>query len=65
MTNDKPTAEILRAAYPGQAPAADETLPGAKKGVKVMSLELDENDDLGGDPYNHTGSFCVPEFSDD
>ena len=27
------------------------------KDVKVVSLEIDENDDYGGDPYNHTGSF--------
>ena len=34
------------------------------KDVKVVSLALDENDDLGGDPYNHKGSYCVPEFDD-
>ena len=56
---------MLQAAHPGQDPVADNTLPGARKNVKVLSLELDENDDFGGDPYNHTGSFCVPEFSDD
>ena len=65
MTNEKPAAEMLQAAHPGQDPVADNTLPGARKNVKVLSLELDENDDFGGDPYNHTGSFCVPEFSDD
>ena len=35
-----------------------------KKPVKVVSFEIEDSDD-GGDPYNHTGSFCVPEFEDD
>ena len=65
MTNDKPTTAMPHVANPGQGPVAGHTLPGARKNVKVLSLEIDENDDLGGDPYNHTGSFCVPEFSDD
>lgn len=30
--------------------------------VKVVSLEIDENDDHGSDPYNSTGSFAVPNF---
>lgn len=25
---------------------------------------IDDNDYAGGDPYNHTGSFCVPKFDD-
>ncbi len=32
--------------------------------VEVTSLSLDDNDDFGGDPYNHTGSFCAPKFDD-
>ena len=43
----------------------DNTLPGARKPLKVLAFEIDDNDDLGGDPYNHTGSFCVPEFDGD
>lgn len=31
---------------------------------QLKFLSLDENDDFGGDPYNHTGSFCVPKFDD-
>ena len=42
--------------------AVDET---PVKGVEVLSLEIDENFDLGGDPYNHTGSHCVIELKDD
>ena len=36
-----------------------------RKDIKVVSLEIDENDDPGGDPYNHTGSFCLPKFKDE
>ena len=42
--------------------------PGASKptkDVKVMSLEIAEADDFGTDPYNRTGSFCVPDFDND
>ena len=35
-----------------------------KKPVKVVSFEIEDTDD-GGDPYNHTGSFCVPEFDEE
>lgn len=30
---------------------------------KVVSLEI-ADDDAGSDPYNCTGSFCVPEFDE-
>ena len=30
--------------------------------VAVVSLEIDETGDFGTDPYNRTGSFCVPDF---
>lgn len=65
MTNENLVTEATETAGPAQEPVADTQLHGEKKGVKVLSLEIDENDDLGGDPYNRTGSFCVPEFSDD
>lgn len=31
---------------------------------EVVALELDDSD-FGGDPYNHTGSFCVLKFDTD
>jgi len=31
---------------------------------EVVALELDDSD-FGGDPYNHTGSFCVLKFDKD
>ena len=51
-------------------PAAGSQLPLAEspkpaKDVNVISLSIDENDDFGGDPYNHTGSHCVLKFADD
>lgn len=29
---------------------------------KLESLSIDDVDDFGGDPYNHTGSFYAPKF---
>lgn len=40
----------------------DETPP---KGVAVLSLEIDEDFDPGGDPYNRTGSHCIIKLDDD
>ena len=64
MTNDKKTAESVPVvpAVRGQASVAESSK--SAKGVKVISLSIDENDDFGGDPYNHTGSHCVLEFDD-
>ena len=31
------------------------------KPVKVVSYEIDDSDYVG-DTYNHTGSFCLPDF---
>lgn len=42
--------------------AVDET---PLKGVEVLSLEIDDDFDLGGDPYNRTGSHCIIEIEDD
>lgn len=36
----------------------------AKQPPEVEALAIDENDDFGGDPYNHTGSHAVPDFDD-
>lgn len=32
--------------------------------IDVTSLSIDDSDDLGSDPYNHTGSFYAPKFDD-
>lgn len=39
--------------------------PATTPPPEVVNLELDENDDFGSDPYNHTGSHCVLKFDDD
>jgi len=64
MTNEKTTVDSVPVvpAVRGQASVAESSK--SAKGVKVISLSIDENDDFGGDPYNHTGSHCVLEFDD-
>ena len=65
MSNEKTTVDSVPVtpAVRGQAAVAETSKPA--KDVKVVALSIDENDDFGGDPYNHTGSHCVLEFSDD
>lgn len=36
-----------------------------KKLSDAAALAIDDNDDFGGDPYNHTGSHAVPDFGQD
>ena len=36
-----------------------------RQDVEVVALEIDEDFDLGGDPYNHTGSHCIVKLRDD
>ena len=67
MTNDKyarpeaandplaPVVDDRKQAEKPKRPAEDENLE---------SLSIDDNDDFGGDPYNHTGSFYAPKFDD-
>ena len=64
MTNERKTVDSVPVvpAVRGQASVAESSKPA--KDVKVISLSIDENDDFGGDPYNHTGSHCVLEFDD-
>jgi hypothetical protein len=65
MTNDKTTVNSVPVvpAVRGQAAVAESSKP--VKDVKVIALSIDENDDFGGDPYNHTGSHCVLDFDED
>lgn len=61
MSNDNTTANgswekpVVSAARGTGKLAADKT---PKREVEVMSFEI-ADDDLGGDPYNHTGTHCV------
>ncbi|MFQ5609610.1 MAG: hypothetical protein ACE5F8_04995 [Woeseiaceae bacterium] len=53
MSSEKQTHEQLR-------PTADVVLEDKPaKAVNVVKLELDDDFDLGSDPYNRTGSHCV------
>jgi hypothetical protein len=45
---------------PQQAGAKNET---PVTGVRVLSLQIEE-DDLGGDPYNRTGHFCLLDIKE-
>ena len=65
MSNEKLIRPTPKTAYGMPSPADTESLPGKKRPVLILSLEIDENDDPGGDPYNHTGSFCLPKFKDE
>lgn len=43
------------------------TVADMKKPVKPVEgalLEIDEDNDFGGDPYNHTGSYCVVKLGE-
>ncbi|MEL7186555.1 MAG: hypothetical protein AAFN50_09005 [Pseudomonadota bacterium] len=46
----------------------NDAVPGDRKRLKdvdVVSLEVVDPDDFGTDPYNRTGSFCIPDFEED
>ena len=67
MTNDKLAS--TEAANDPLAPVVDDRKQTAKSkkpaaDEKLESLSIDENDDFGGDPYNHTGSFYAPKFDE-
>jgi len=54
--------QSMRPAQPGIAETGASV---HKKDVEVISLEIADDFDLGGDPYNHTGSHCVIEIRKD
>lgn len=67
MTSQKIVTE--RAANDRDAPVVHrhEKTSKAKKpleDIEVAALSIDDDDDFGGDPYNHTGSFYAPKFDD-
>lgn len=66
MTNDR--LINTEAANDSHAPAVhgrDKPLtPKKPRDDQLESLSIDENDDFGGDPYNHTGSFYAPKFDE-
>ena len=67
MTNDK--LANTEAANDPLAPVVDDREKPDKankpaEDEKFESLSIDDNDDFGGDPYNHTGSFYAPKFDE-
>ena len=66
MSNDNATSR-----KPQKTPLAPvvrdcDAVAGAKPPAPdIVKLEIDENDDLGCDPYNRTGAYCVLKFDDD
>lgn len=63
MSNEKPTTKDAWKTPFNPVPADNDELAKAeRKAVKVVSLSIDDDDDFGGDPYNHTGSHAVPDF---
>lgn len=65
MTNDKDTMkDVWKTPFNPAVNDGDAVPKPGKKPVKVIAFEI-EDSDAGGDPYNHTGSFCVPDFDED
>ena len=67
MTNDK--IANTEAANDPQAPVVEDRKQAEKakkppEDAKPESLSIDDVDDFGGDPYNHTGSFYAPKFDE-
>ncbi len=48
-----------------EAEQADTDVSGLRQGVELVSLEIADDPDSGGDPYNRTGQFCIIEIQDD
>lgn len=65
MSNEKNMSTERRKARlrPARGLVRGSTEPS--QNVEVIALEIDDDFDLGGDPYNHTGSHCVVKLRDD
>ena len=62
MSNEKHTLDPSDEARRVPRDLKGEDVPGKEKAasdVEVVSLEIEEDFDLGGDPYNRTGSYCI------
>ena len=65
MSNDKTQPkDVWKTPFNPVVEDEQVVLTAAKKPVKVVAFEIEESDG-GGDPYNHTGSYAVPDFADD
>ena len=60
ITNSDALKTPLAAGVPARSIAKSAKAPEPE----VVALEIDDGD-FGGDPYNHTGSFCALDFDKD
>lgn len=65
MSNEKNTSTEHREAQLRPAQGMARKAVKRRQDVEVIALEIDEDSDRGGDPYNHTGSHCVVKLRDD
>ena len=65
MSNEKNINSEPRKTHPRTARGLARKPVVPKQDVEVVALEIDEDFDLGGDPYNHTGSHCVVKLRED
>ena len=42
----------------------DASQAGRGHGIEILALNIADEFDTGGDPYNHTGSFCIVKNRD-
>jgi hypothetical protein len=61
MSIEKNAAWKAEQKHEQQQAAAEIETPA--KGVRVLSLQI-EDEDLGGDPYNRTGHFCLLDIKE-
>jgi len=43
----------------------DASQAGRGQGIEILSLNIADEPDAGGDPYNRTGSFCIIKKRDE
>lgn len=60
MSKQKAAISDARELPAKSAPRGKSVVKGAQA-PELVAFEIDDSD-FGGDPYNHTGSFCVLKF---
>ncbi len=66
MSSDNTTSSKLQKAPVRPAVRGYDRVASTKPPApEIVTLEIDENDDFGSDPYNRTGSHCVLKLGDD
>ena len=65
MSSEKTTSAEQHETRLRMTPGRASESANPKQDVEVIALEIDEDFDLGGDPYNHPGSHCIVELRGD